>query len=171
MAAPVPDAEVAKAYNSALSNARTWARGDADRVEAFTDAATDAVVWAVANCNNADTFGAFARSAVRRFLWRTSRKLRQKAANRPAVQSLVNEDPAGREGKPTRPILIEELPEELAVIVRFYFDDGYDLRQIALLTGLSFKTVQRRLQAAGEMIAEGRMKPDRKSGERRLSAG
>jgi DNA-directed RNA polymerase specialized sigma24 family protein len=169
-AVPVPESDVSAAYTSALSHAKGYARGDAERVELFTDAATDAVLWAIAHCNNAGTFAEFARSAVRRFVGRAAHRLKVKNESRPTPEPLP-EQVADRDTKPATPLLIEDLPEDLGIVVRLYFVDAYDLREIAMLTGQSFKTVQRKLRRAAELLAEGRIKPERKAGTRRLSKG
>jgi DNA-directed RNA polymerase specialized sigma24 family protein len=170
MGVPIPESDVKTAYEGALAYAARFAIPYADGQEQYTDAATDGVMWAIRNCTNADTFLGFCRSAVRKFVKRKWHKLREKRESRPGVEALP-EHVADRDTKPVKPINIEELPEDLACIVTFYLVEGYDLREIAMLTGQCFKTVQRKLQRAAALLAEGRIKPARKPGERRLSKG
>lgn len=49
--------------------------------------------------------------------------------------------------------------------------DGFNLRDCGLLLGCSQNTVKRRLVQAAELLAPGRMRPERKKGTKRLTAG
>jgi hypothetical protein len=49
--------------------------------------------------------------------------------------------------------------------------DCYNLREIGLLVGQSPNTVDQKLKKAAALLAEGRIAPDRRKGEKRLTAG
>ncbi len=168
----ISDNIFAAAYARALREAQRRTKRHPALAEELTDASTDALMWARAHCTDAATFEQFAISAVKRWHWRVIERAKEKSANRPEVISIDDTEPViARTEKPTRPLLIEDLPEDLAIVVRFYFTDGFDLREIALLTGQSHKTVERKLNRAGALLAEGRLKPERHKGARRLLKG
>lgn len=169
MGVPVSDDVLAAAYTSALAHASRSARGSHELVELLTDAATDAVLWSLGHCTCATTFPGFARSAVCRWVSRGLSKAAAKRHNRPHIGALP-EQVESRYEKPTQPLLMTDLPEDLAFVVRLYMIDGYNCRDIGLLTNQSHNTVNLKLKRAAEILAEGRIKPERRKGEKRLSA-
>ena len=168
----IPDDEMREAYSWALDHAAIATRGrSADLTEAASDAATDGVMWARDNYDPAKgDFGAFAASAVRRCVGRAIMAHVQR--DRPTVVSLDdegcrNELAAARDAS-TPPLTIADLPDDLAFCVRLYMVDGFNLRDIGLLTGSGPNAVQRKIRQAAALLAPGRMAPVRKAGARRL---
>ncbi len=153
-----------------MGYARKRARGSSEVEEVLIDAATDALMWARTNCKNATTFIALAKSAVRRWFGRALHRHKLKKNNRPGFGGLP-EQVEGRREKPTKPMMIEELPDDIAFVVWLYMVDAYTCREISLLTGQSHDTVNRKLHRAAELLSPGRLKPSRGNGEKRLSAG
>lgn len=170
----IPDADILAAYEAAVAYAKRRGRGRLDITERLIDAATDAVLWCRAKCTNATSFRRFCGRTTERAVKRVERRECGAAANRPAVGTL-SEDAArvveARSEKPAAPLLIEDLPEELAFAVRLYFVDGYTLREIGLLVGQSPNTVDLHIKKAAHLLAEGRIKPSRRNGEKRLRNG
>jgi len=161
----VPVAAVAAAYQWALAHARHRCRGNAEAEDELIDAATNAVMWSIAHCNDGATFPQQCKAAVRLWVSRQIGRIVRKRKNRPTGVPLVD-GLTCREAKPVRPILIEELPADIGFIVRLYFVDGYAVRDIGLLVGLGHNTVARKLHLAAEMIAAGRMAPERAKGQK-----
>lgn len=175
MAVEIPDAVLQEAYQWALRQAQSKAQRQQDIAEEMLDAATDAVLWCVERCTSVETFKGFVRATVQRWLSRKVAKARMKCAHRVPVGVITDEIRDGLESrneKPAAPLLIEDLPEDLAFIVRLYMVDGYNCRDIGLLVNQSHNTVNLKLKRAAEMLAAGRMdKPERRKGEKRLTAG
>ncbi|VTR90820.1 rna polymerase subunit sigma-24 : : Sigma70_r4_2 [Gemmata massiliana] len=165
------DADMKAACEWAMSYARKRARGSSEVEELLVDAATDALMWARKNCKDASTFVPLAKAATRRWFGRALHRLKLRRANRPQFGELTAGTDRARATKPTRPTLIEELPEDLAFIARLYTIDAYSIREIALLTGKSHSTVHIALHKAAELLAGGRERPIRKAGTKCLSAG
>lgn len=170
MTVAILDADIAAVYEWALSHARSRTRGDWSAADELADAATDAVLWSIQHCKDATTFRQFAKQAVRRWVGRQIGRIVKKRNNRPAGAPLP-EQVEGREAKPVRPMLIEELPEDLAFLVRLYMVDGYTVREAGALCGIGHNTAARKLKQAAELLAAGRIAPERRKGEKRLSAG
>jgi hypothetical protein len=170
-AVSVPPEAVEAAYKAALRSAEKYAKCCPGHSDKFTDAATDSVLWSIDHCTDAEKFRTFAASACRRWLYRTSHKLRMKDEKRPAVASLEGDVATTRTQSPTGIKLIQDLPEDLAWIVSLYMDQGFNCREIALLTGQGHNTVNLKLKRAAEILAEGRIKPERRKNEKRLTPG
>ena len=173
----IADDDIKAAYERGLAQARQRAGGNSDVEQELIDAATSAVMWALEHCRDATTFRQFAASAVRRWIGRQLHRIKLK--NRPNMQGIDAQDGAerrfdylaARDAKPERPMLIEDLPEELGFVVRLYMVDGYTLRDIGMLVGKSPNTVALMLKEAASMLAPGREAPTRNNGEKRLTAG
>jgi DNA-directed RNA polymerase specialized sigma24 family protein len=157
------------AYDWALAFARTRARGSSEVEEVLIDAATDALMWAQRQCTDAFTFVPLAKSAVRRWFGRALHRHKLKKNNRPGCGGLP-EQVEGRHEKPTKPMLIEDLPDDLAFVVRLYMIDSFTCREIGHLTGRSHDTVSRMLKQAALIIGAGREVPSRRNGEKRFSS-
>jgi hypothetical protein len=170
MGVAIPESEIKIAYERATQYAATRAHTNPLFAEEIHDAAVNGLMWAIERCNNLETFQVYCRSAVMRFVSRRIHKEKAKRDRRPLAQALP-EQLAGRKTQPVQPTTIEELPKELADTVCFYMVHGFNMRQIGLLMGVSADTVQERLKRAAEMIAGGRDQPERRKGEKRLSAG
>lgn len=172
---PVPEAAIASAYSWAIEHARIRARGGSEVEDELTDAATSAVLWAIQRCTNPATFENFAKAATRRWVARQLNRIKLKRERRPRadpVDELGVEDLHQRATKPVRPVLIDDLPEDLAFLVRLYTQDAFTLREIGLLTGQSPNTVDIKLKAAALLLWDGiRILPTRPTGQKRLSAG
>lgn len=172
----IDPAAIEKAYSWACEHARTRAVGGSEVEDELTDAATNAVLWAIQRCTNADTFTNFAKAAVRRWVARQAHRIKLKRRNRPRAADPHHEgtvdDARARQGKPTKPTLIQELPEDLAFVVRLYMVDGYSMREIGLLVGCSPNTVDLKLKRAAALLNDGPLvAPVRRNGEKRLTAG
>ncbi|AWM40271.1 Sigma-70, region 4 [Gemmata obscuriglobus] len=172
----VPDAAIAAVYEWACGHARYRAKGATEVEDELTDAATNAVMWAIKNCTDATTFENFAKAAVRRWVWRQMHRIKRKRANRPRAADPTTEGTiesmCARTEKPVRPVLMDDLPEDLAFIVRLYLTDGFSMREIGLLTGRSPNTVQVHLTKAAKLLHDGPLvTPSRRNGEKRLTAG
>ncbi|MBP3954015.1 sigma-70 family RNA polymerase sigma factor [Gemmata sp. G18] len=167
----IADADYSAVYRWALGFAHKRAGGNDETEQVLIDAAADAILWARDNCTNPGTFIPFAKTAIRRWFGRSLHRLKLRRSNRPAVVSLTHEVARRRVEQPAKPVLIDELPEDLAFVVRLYMIDSYTCREIGLLTGRSHDTVNRMLHRAAELLAPGRIKPERRNGEKCLSAG
>ncbi|MBP3959449.1 sigma-70 family RNA polymerase sigma factor [Gemmata sp. G18] len=165
----IADEDMKAACDWAMSFARKRARGSSEVEEVLIDAATDALMWCRTNCTNADTFIGFAKAAVRRWFGRALHRLKLRRSNRPAVVSLEHDVARRRVEQPAKPVLIEDLPEDIAFIVRLYMVDGFSLREIGHLTNQSHDTVARQLHRAAELLAPRRMRPQRANGQKCLS--
>lgn len=163
----VPEQAVAAAYKWALSHARSRTRGNHEVEDELHDAATNAVMWSVAHCTDATTFPQQCKAAVRLWVSRQVGRITLKRRNRPERHELPK-GLVGRDEKPVRPLLIEDLPEDLAFIVRLHTVDGFTVREIGLLTGMGHNTAHRKLQKAAELLAAGRIVPER---AKRFTAG
>lgn len=174
MAVQVPESEVSAAYKSALAFAKRRGRGRLDITEALIDSATDAVMWCVQKCEDVKTFRRFATRTVSHWVRRAEKRAEFRAGQKPPACPLSEEAAdalESRREKPSEPLLIEDLPDDLAFIVRLYMVDGYTLREIGLLVSCSPNTVDLKLKKAAELLAPGRMKPDRGKNEKRLAPG
>jgi|GEM_PF-6375750 len=171
-AVSIPDDVFAKAYDAALAIAEKRAKACPWHRDELIDGATNAVLWARDNCKNADTFIPFTKAAVRRWLGRTMSRISRKHKTRGDTVALTFDVAATRTQAPVQPMLIEDLPEDLAFAVRLYMIDGYNLRDCGMLMGCSPNTVDLKLKQAAELLADGRLKkPERRKGEKRLTAG
>lgn len=173
MGAPavIPDAEFAKLYEWAVGFAERRAHGFATASEDLLDAATSGLLWARDHCKSVGEWDRFARASVRQAVARAYAKCARRAKHRPTMEALdVERDPPTSEAE-AAPLLIADLPEELAVAVRFFMVDGFTLRDCGLLLGVSQNTVKRRLVQAAELLAPGRIRPVRRRGEKRLRCG
>lgn len=166
------DTEIAEAYSWAMEHAAIQTRNrGSDLAEIAGDAATDGVMWALGRYIPAKgEFGPFSAAAVRRCVRRAI--LAHVQRDKPAVFSLDTKgdregDWLARDDK-AAPLTIDDLPEDLAFAVRLYMVDGYDLRECGMLLGCDKNAVQRKLRKAAELLAPGRIVPDRKTGSRRL---
>lgn len=168
----VSDKDVADAYAWALGHAAHASRGRCpDLAEAIHDAATDGVVWAVESFDPSKVgrggFASFSASAVRRCVKRALYQWVNR--ERPDVFSIdADGGPEPESNAAVQPLTMADLPEDLAFTVRLYMVDGYSLREVGVLTGVGPNVVQRKLRKAAELLAPGRVKPQRKAGERRL---
>jgi len=167
----IPEAEMTAAYQWALEHADIKARNRGGEVaEIARDAATDGLMWARDNYLPArGAFGPFCAAAVRRVVGRAI--LAHVQRERPAVFSLDAADDDGGDGRPGKeasPMLIGDLPEDLAFAVRLYMVDGFGLRDCGALLGVGPNVVQRMLRKAAALLAPGRTAPIRRAGERRL---
>lgn len=167
----VPDDLFTAAYEDAMQVVGRYARRNPTLGDEIHDAAVSALLWAREHCNDAMTFKAFAGRAVATWISRTLWKLKQKAARRPVTGQLTHDVARRGVAKPVRPLLIEDLPEDLAFVVRLYFVDSYSLREIGLLTGTSANTADVMLKRAAALLAPGRVAPARRKGEKCLTAG
>lgn len=166
----IPESDFASVYEWSQSFAKTKARGNADTEQLLIDACTDAVMWAVQKCTCAETFVNFAKSAIRRWVSRKLAKAKAKRQIRPLCGPLP-EQVESRSEKPVKPMLIGDLPEDLAFIVRLYMVDGYTCRDIGHLVGKGHNTVNLMLKRAAQMLDPGATAPSRRNGEKRLTAG
>ncbi|MBP3959582.1 hypothetical protein J8F10_30425 [Gemmata sp. G18] len=167
----VPDDLFERAYLAAMRVAEGWGRKRPDISEELIDAATSATLWARANCRCLATFPAFCSRAVRTWLRRQSHREKLKKENRPQMVELGAVADRARVTKPANPVLIEDLDTDTAFIVRLYTEDGFTIREIALLTGKGHSIIHVLLHKAAERIAGGRERAPRRAGEKRLSAG
>ncbi|QJW92939.1 sigma-70 family RNA polymerase sigma factor [Frigoriglobus tundricola] len=171
-AVQVPDEVFATAYEAAMRHAKYRASRRRDCDDIITDAAVDGLLWARANCTSAESFPAFAATCVRRFVWRKLAKASEKRARRPEHVELSDATRAvAKPVAPVRPLLIDDLPEDIAFAVRLFFTDGYSLRDCGLLMNKSPNTVDLMLKKAAELLAPGRIKPFRPTGQKRLTRG
>ncbi|HEY1190444.1 MAG TPA: hypothetical protein VGE74_22615 [Gemmata sp.] len=166
----IPEPDLAGVYDWAQKFARAKACGNPDAEESLIDAGTDAILWAVEKCTCADSFTNFAKTAIRRWVARKLAKARKRRQVRPLCGPLP-EQVEGRAEKPVKPMLIGDLPEDLAFVVRLYMVDGFTCRDIGHLTGTSHNTVNLKLKRAAAMLDPTAVAPRRRNGEKRLSAG
>lgn len=167
--ADIPDAAMEGAYAAALRHVlySSCGRGD-EYTDVLLDAATDGIIWARDRYDPArGPFGAFAGVAMRRCVRRAMIAHGQRV--RPMVYHMGTREEADLQAQPDAvPMLIGDLPDDIAFAVRLYMVDGYDLRDCGLLLGAGPNAVQRMLRKAGMLLAPGRVVPVRRAGERRL---
>ena len=172
--ADVTDEVFASAYADAIRYAGIKARGrGGEYADTILDAATDALLWARGRYDPAlagpSGFESFAARAVRVAVSRAAAGDCRSAITRPTASGLPDAVAASaRQSAGATPLLIADLPEDLAFVVRLYFTDGYDLRDCGLLLGVGPNVVQRKLRQAAELLAPGRVAPVRGAGTRRL---
>ena len=165
----IPEAEIALAYKKALRYARRKADGVANLQEPFIDAATSAILWTLENCHDPATFGAQCWAAVA--LWtarQRQREARRWACKGSRVASTDTPDNIVDTSRASGPLLIGDLPDDLAFAVRLYMIDGFNLRDCGLLLGCSAHAVQDMLTKAAKLLAPGTTMPVRRLGEKRL---
>lgn len=177
--------DVAAAYRWALTHAEYEAGRSDELREAAIDAATSGgVMWALKHFNaESGEFLPFAKKAIRVAVSRTLSKLRAKLARRGPHLSLNAEDENDKSFTLTDPALsvsdtgggplglplaVEELEPDLRHAVRLYYLDGYTIRELAALTGTSYRTVWERLRLAAQKLGGGMRPRRRQTGTRRL---
>lgn len=148
------------------------ARIDAQR-EAAQDAATDAIVRAVRDWNpQRGPFKAFAMWLVAHEVKKRLKRRAERHAEQPTVEPITAAthliaSPLPAAGEVPMSHELRDLPPDLRDAVRFYYTDGFDLRECGLLLGCSAETVRARLERAAVMLApDGATLPTRKKGER-----
>lgn len=177
------DEQIKEAYAYALAFAAQQAPGQNEMADAAINAATDAVMRAVEKYQpERGEFVRFAKGAVRTFVRRGLAKHRLKLARRPQTLTIDAENDEGEKRHPEwlattkehgpgelgLPLSVRELPRELQDTVRLYYLDGLKLREVALLTGVPYKTAWDRLREAARRLGGGMRPRRRKTGARRV---
>lgn len=169
----VTEAEIVAAYNEAMRYATRQANGRGQAcAEALRDAATDGVMKSRGRYDPARStrgFGPFAFGVVKNFIRRAQRTYSRRLANRPEFGPLT-EDLAARdlpEG-----VELSDLPLELLDAVEGVYIQGLTTREAAKRAGVAKATIDARLRAAAEALAEdGVAEPIRPPGTKRVRGG
>lgn len=168
----VPEAEFARVYAWAMRHVLFEARGRGDEYrDALLDAATDGLLWVRDRFDPAfgrDGFRHFAERVVRQAVSRAKLRRFERGQSRPGMEALAGDTPASPKESSAAPLMIADLPDDLAFVVRLTFVDEYDLRDCGLLTGAGPNAVQAKLRKAAALLAPGRVVPARAAGARRL---
>jgi RNA polymerase sigma factor (sigma-70 family) len=177
--------EIAAIYGWALLHASNAVPRPAEAREGARDSATDAVVWAINNYDpSKGKFGFFAQSVIRRVVKLHMGRMHERRRPMPLsmdasidgeeVETLHDCVPARENqvrGSQLLPTTINDLPDEMQAAIRFYFVDGYCVRDCAHLLGCSVETVRVRLRSAARLLAPGVKEPRRKNGTKYFARG
>lgn len=180
----VSEADVIAAYQWAERYAVRRAGVVDELREVARDAATMAVFWARDHFREERAprgFPPFAKSAVKRRVWRAIQRHAQHHHRRPSVVSLaacewdVEGDGPELESRPggvgtiALPEAVADLPPDLRDAVRLFYIDRFTQREGALLCGCSQWLFRQRLREAARLLGTGLERPAvRSAGAKRM---
>jgi DNA-directed RNA polymerase specialized sigma24 family protein len=157
--ATVPD----DVLSTILTQAHRWAAGQGrteEEREVAVDAATDAIVKALESFDpTRGDFGTWALLHVRPKVHQRIGRHRARFHGRPAVGQMPDEfDAEARDlpsaGRVPMTADLRDLPADLRDAVRFFYIDGFSLRDCGLLLGCSHHEVRARLAQAAGLLAD-----------------